>query len=148
MDGYRCSCRIHGLAFGGWSETARDVAAAVLNRVDRAGVGSFGGEALSVLLGLPFWVVVLIVLAVQGTVGLLFGYELIHRVQAVLTVGAIHHFRGVRFVKLVGGHEIISPSTVSGADLVGAFVLEATIAFSLAVSWASHAADFRSLPTR
>ena len=35
----------------------------------------------------------------------------------------------------------------SGADLAGAFVLEVTIAFSLAVSWASYAADFsRYLP--
>jgi nucleobase:cation symporter-1, NCS1 family len=50
-------------------------------------------------------------------------------------------------VKLVGGHEIVTPTMVSGADLAGAFVLEVTIAFSLAVSWASYAADFsRYLP--
>ena len=50
-------------------------------------------------------------------------------------------------VKLVAGHQIITPATVQGADLVGAFVLEVTIAFSLAVSWASYAADFsRYLP--
>ena len=37
--------------------------------------------------------------------------------------------------------------SVHGADLAGAFVLEVTIAFSLAVSWASYAADFsRYLP--
>ena len=41
-------------------------------------VGLFGGEALAVLLGIPFWVAVLIVLAVQGAVGF-FGYEVIHR---------------------------------------------------------------------
>ena len=34
-----------------------------------------------------------------------------------------------------------------GADLAGAFVLEVTIALSLAISWASYAADFsRYLP--
>jgi nucleobase:cation symporter-1, NCS1 family len=50
-------------------------------------------------------------------------------------------------VKLVAGHQIVTPATVSGADLAGAFVLELTIAFSLAVSWASYAADFsRYLP--
>jgi nucleobase:cation symporter-1, NCS1 family len=39
------------------------------------------------------------------------------------------------------------PASVNGPDLVGAFVLEVTIAFSLAVSWASYAADFsRYLP--
>ena len=48
-------------------------------------VGLFGGEALSALLGIPFWAAVLIVLAVQGLVGF-FGYELIHRLQAVLLV--------------------------------------------------------------
>ncbi|MDT5184229.1 MAG: nucleobase:cation symporter, family [Mycobacterium sp.] len=103
-------------------------------------VGLFGGEALAVLLGVPFWVAVMIVLGVQGAVGF-FGYELIHRLQAVLTVVLFTTFV-VFAVKLVGGHEIVTPASVSGADLVGAFVLEVTIAFSLSVSWASYAADF------
>jgi nucleobase:cation symporter-1, NCS1 family len=108
-------------------------------------VGLFGGEALAVLLGIPFWIAVLIVLGVQGAVGF-FGYELIHRLQAVLTVVLFVTFV-VFAVKLVGGHEIVAPASVSGADLAGAFVLEVTIAFSLAVSWASYAADFsRYLP--
>ena len=108
-------------------------------------VGLFGGEALAVLLGIPFWIAVLIVLGVQGAVGF-FGYEVIHRMQAVLTVVLFTTFV-VFAVKLVGGHQIVTPATVSGADLTGAFVLEVTIAFSLAVSWASYAADFsRYLP--
>ena len=37
-------------------------------------VGLFGGEALSVLLGIPFWAGVLIVLGLQGAVGF-FGYD-------------------------------------------------------------------------
>jgi nucleobase:cation symporter-1, NCS1 family len=50
-------------------------------------------------------------------------------------------------VKLVGGHEIVTPPTVAGVDLAGAFILEVTIAFSFAISWASYAADFsRYLP--
>ncbi|KWX56636.1 cytosine permease [Mycobacterium sp. NAZ190054] len=109
-------------------------------------VGLFGGEALSALLGIPFWVAVAIVLGVQGVVGF-FGYELIHRMQAVLTVVLFVTFV-VFTVKLVGGHEIVVPAAVSGPDLVGAFVLEVTIAFSLAISWATYAADFsRYLPT-
>src|SRR5262245_36629997 len=108
-------------------------------------VGLFGGEAIAVLLGIPFWVAVLIVLGVQGAVGF-FGYEVIHRLQVVLTVVLFVTFV-VFAVKLVGGHEIATPATVHGADLVGAFVLEVTIAFSLAVSWARYAADFsRYLP--
>src|SRR5215475_5211949 len=108
-------------------------------------VGLFGGQALSLLLGIPFWLAVLIVLGVQGAAGF-FGYEVIHRMQAVLTVVLFVTFV-VFAVKLVGGHEIVTPSSVHGPDLAGAFVLEVTIAFSLAVSWASYAADFsRYLP--
>ncbi len=108
-------------------------------------VGLFGGEALAALLGIPFWGAVLIVLGIQGAVGF-FGYELIHRLQAVLTVVLFTTFV-VFAVKLVGGHEIVTAATINGADLAGAFVLEVTIAFSLAVSWASYAADFsRYLP--
>ena len=108
-------------------------------------VGLFGGEALAVLLGVPLWIAVLIVLVVQGVVGF-FGYELIHRVQAVLTV-VLFTTVVVFAVKLVGGHDVITPASVVGADLAGAFVLEVTIAFSFAVSWASYAADFsRYLP--
>lgn len=99
----------------------------------------------SALLGIPFWAAVLIVLGVQGVVGF-FGYELIHRLQAVLTVVLLATFV-VFAVKLVGGHDVIVPATVTGPDLVGAFILEVTIAFSLSVSWASYAADFsRYLP--
>jgi NCS1 family nucleobase:cation symporter-1 len=85
------------------------------------------------------------VLALQGAVGF-FGYELIHRVQAVLSVVLFVTFV-VFAVKLVGGHQVITPVSAQGADLVGAFVLEVTIALSLAISWASYAADFsRYLP--
>jgi nucleobase:cation symporter-1, NCS1 family len=108
-------------------------------------VGLFGGQALAVLLGIPFWLAVLLVLGVQAVAGF-FGYEVIHRMQAVLTVVLFTTFV-VFAVKLVGGHEIVTPPSVGGADLAGAFVLEVTIAFSLAVSWASYAADFsRYLP--
>jgi nucleobase:cation symporter-1, NCS1 family len=108
-------------------------------------VGLFGGQALSLLLGIPFWLAVLIVLALQGAAGF-FGYEVIHRMQAVLTVVLFVTFV-VFAVKLVGGQEIVTAPAAYGADLAGAFVLEVTIAFSLAVSWASYAADFsRYLP--
>jgi nucleobase:cation symporter-1, NCS1 family len=107
--------------------------------------GLFGAEALAVLLGIPFWLAVLIVLVMQGAVGF-FGYEVIHRVQAVLTVVLFTTFV-VFAAKLFGGHDVVTPASVGGADLVGAFVLEVTIAFSIAVSWASYAADFsRYLP--
>src|SRR4029077_7180269 len=105
----------------------------------------FGAQALAVLLGIPFWMAALAVLAAQGVVGV-FGYELIHRMQAVLTVVLFTTFL-VFAVKLVGGHEVMTPAMVSGADFAGAFVLEVTIAFSGTLSWASYSADFsRYLP--
>src|SRR6201991_1108720 len=108
-------------------------------------VALFGGQALGGLLDIPFWVAVLIVLASQGTVGF-FGYEVIHRLQAVLTVVLFMTFV-VFAVKLVAGHDIVTPATMFGADLAGAFILEVTIAFSLVVSWAAYASDFsRYLP--
>jgi len=110
-------------------------------------VGLFGGEALSVLLHVPFWVGVLIVLALQGIVGI-FGYELIHRVEAVMTVVLIITFVVLTIKLLSGGHQIVTPPTVHHGDLVGAFVLEATVALSLAISWASYASDYsRYLPS-
>ena len=110
-------------------------------------VGLFGGEALSVLLHMPFWVGVVIVLALQGIVGV-FGYELIHRVEAVMTVVLVITF-AVLTVKLLSGNApIITPPTVHHGALAGAFVLEVTVALSLAISWASYASDYsRYLPS-
>jgi nucleobase:cation symporter-1, NCS1 family len=110
-------------------------------------VGLFGGEAMALLLGVPFWVGVLLVLGIQGVVGY-FGYEIINRLQAVLTVVLFVTFV-VFAVKLVGGHDVVTPTTLGGADLAGQFVLMVTISLSLAVSWASYASDFsRYLPER
>jgi nucleobase:cation symporter-1, NCS1 family len=109
-------------------------------------VGLFGGEALSALLHTPFWVGVVIVLALQGIVGI-FGYELIHRVEAVMTVVLVITFAVLTAKLLSGNHPIITPPTVHHGDLVGAFVLEVTVALSLAISWASYASDYsRYLP--
>ena len=108
-------------------------------------VGLFGGEALAALLHLPFALAVAIVLLLQCIVGV-FGYELIHRVEAVMSVVLAVTF-AVLAVKLVTGHQVVTGSTVHGKDLAGAFVLEVTIALSLAISWAGYAADYsRYLP--
>ena len=108
-------------------------------------VGLFGGEALTVLLGIPFWLAVVLVLVAQGALGV-FGYEVIHRMQAVLTLVLLVTF-AVFAVRLLGGHQIITAPAVAGADLAGAFVMEVTIALSLGISWASYASDYsRYLP--
>jgi NCS1 family nucleobase:cation symporter-1 len=64
-------------------------------------VGLFGGEAVQLLFGVPFWVGAAIVLAAEGLVSI-FGYEFVHRLQscgsavlillfAVLTVRIFEH---------------------------------------------------------
>lgn len=108
-------------------------------------VGLFGGDALAQLTGMPFWLAVAIVLLLQCAVGVL-GYEVIHRVQAVMTVVTAVFFV-VLTIKLLSGHSVVAADTVSGAELVGSFILFSTIALSLAISWSSYASDFsRYLP--
>src|SRR5256885_142490 len=85
--------------------------------------GVFTGT-LAITLGLGFWL------------GLL-----------AMVIGTVLGSLVVFAVKLAGGHEIVPPSGVQGADRAGAFVLEVTVALSLAISWASYAADYsRYLP--
>src|SRR5258705_2070737 len=79
--------------------------------------GLFGGEALAVLLGIPFWIGFLIVLVLQGVVGF-FGYELIHRLQAVLTVVLFTTFM-VFAVKLIGDKTSSPPSGSAAPTLSG-----------------------------
>jgi NCS1 family nucleobase:cation symporter-1 len=108
-------------------------------------VGLFGGEALAALLHIPFALAVAIVLVLQCVVGV-FGYELIHRVEAVMTVVLAVTF-AVLTVKLVSHHAVVTPAIAHGTGLAGAFVLEVTIALSTTVSWASYASDYsRYLP--
>jgi NCS1 family nucleobase:cation symporter-1 len=108
-------------------------------------VGLFGGEALAELLHIPFAIGVVIVLLLQCLVGV-FGYELIHRVEAVMTVVLAVTF-AVLTIKLVSHHAVVTPATTHGTGLAGMFVLEVTIALSSAISWASYASDYsRYLP--
>jgi NCS1 family nucleobase:cation symporter-1 len=108
-------------------------------------VGLFGGEALAGLTGMPFWLAVLMVLAAQGAIGI-FGYEVIHRVQAVMTVVLLVTFV-VFAVRLLGGQQVVTAATLTGPELAGAFVMEVSIALSLAISLASYASDYsRYLP--
>ena len=88
-------------------------------------VGLFGGEALAELTGLPFWAAVLIVLVLQCALGV-FGYALIHRVQAVMSVLLVLAFAALA-VKVLSGHPIATADTASGADLAGGVVLFTTI---------------------
>ncbi|MFI1434409.1 purine-cytosine permease family protein [Streptomyces lydicus] len=108
-------------------------------------IGLFGGEALAQLLGWPFWLGALVILLLQGVVGV-FGYEVLHRLQTVMTfvLGAAFLVIGA---KLLSGVPLPATGSAHGADRLGAFVLTSTIALSLALSWAPYASDFsRYLP--
>ena len=108
-------------------------------------VGLFGGEALAQLTGLPFWAAVLVVLVLQCTLGV-FGYAVIHRVQAVMSVVLVVAFVALA-VKVVLDHPIAFADSATGGDFAGAVVLFSTITLSLAISWAPYASDFsRYLP--
>jgi NCS1 family nucleobase:cation symporter-1 len=108
-------------------------------------VGLFGGQAAHLLLGVPFWVGVLIVLGLGGAVSVL-GYEFVHRLQSwgstlltiMFTVLAIRIFQ----------NDVVLPrNSVQGGELAGAFVLVVSIFVSLGVSWAPYASDYsRYLP--
>ncbi|QRP44654.1 cytosine permease [Amycolatopsis sp. FDAARGOS 1241] len=108
-------------------------------------VGLFGGEALAELTGLPFWAAVLLVLVLQCALGV-FGYAVIHRVQAVMSAVLVVAFVALA-VKVVLDHPITFTDSATGGDFAGAVVLFSTITLSLAISWAPYAADFsRYLP--
>lgn len=108
-------------------------------------IGLFGGDALAQLCGWPFWLGVLVMMAAQGALGVL-GYEVIHRLQTVMTFALAAAF-AVLAAKLLNGVDPVTASAVHGADRAGAFVLTCTIALSLALSWAPYASDFsRYLP--
>jgi NCS1 family nucleobase:cation symporter-1 len=108
-------------------------------------IGLFGGDALAQLLGWPFWLGALTVIVLQGVVGV-FGYEVVHRMQTVMTFVLGAAFLALS-VKLLNGVPLPTSGTAHGADQAGAFILTSTIALSLSLSWAPYASDFsRYLP--
>lgn len=108
-------------------------------------IGLFGGDALARLCGWPFWLGVLVMMLLQGTLGVL-GYEAVHRLQIVMTFVLAAAFALIAWRLLDGVHPV-GDGAAHGADRAGAFVLTSTIALSLALSWAPYASDFsRYLP--
>jgi NCS1 family nucleobase:cation symporter-1 len=103
-------------------------------------VGLFGAQAAQLLFHIPFWVGVVIVLALEGLIGFL-GYEFIHQLEkwgsVILAVLFV-----VLSVKILQQGNIPTDNTVNGGAAVGAFILMTTIALSGSFSWASYAADY------
>jgi nucleobase:cation symporter-1, NCS1 family len=100
----------------------------------------FGAAAIHLLLHVPFWVGLLIVLAMQGVLGFL-GYEVMHLFEqwGSIVLGIMFVIITVKIVHIGNFH---SAASVHGGAEVGAFVLMATIAASFVVSWGAYASEY------
>ena len=102
--------------------------------------GLFGGQAAQLLFHVPFWLGVVVVLALEGVFSV-FGYEFVHRLQEWGS-GILIVLFTVLSVKIFQHHVVLPHNTVHGAALVGAFVLMVTISISEGISWASYSSDY------
>ena len=103
-------------------------------------VGLFGGEAAQLLLGIPFWVGVALVLALEGLVSI-YGYEFVHRLQSWGSAILIVLF-AVLTARIFQHHIVLPRDTVHGGALTAAFALMVAIALSQGISWATYASDY------
>jgi len=107
----------------------------------------FGAEALKILIGTSFWLGLLIILVMQGVLGLM-GYEIMHTAEKWLSV-----VLGVMFVvvtvKIAQVGDFHAPASAHGANLVGGFILMVTLAASFVIAWGAYASDYsRYMPPR
>ncbi len=100
----------------------------------------FGAEAIHLLIHVPFWIGLLIVLALQGLLGV-FGYELMHTFEqwGSIVLGLMFVAITVKIVQIGDFHTV---ATVHGGAQAGAFILMTTIAASFVVSWAAYASEY------
>lgn len=100
----------------------------------------FGAEAVHILIHVPFWIGLLVVLAMQGLLGL-FGYEMMHVFQKwmSLVLGAMFVAITVKVISVGNFH---SPASAHGASLVGGFILMVTLSASFVISWGAYASDY------
>jgi len=102
--------------------------------------GIFGAQALQLLFHVPFWAGLLIILALQGLIGV-FGYEVLHTYQKWMSV-----VLGIMFViltvKIGSVGDFSAPATAHGGALVGGFILMVTLSISFVITWAPYASDY------
>src|SRR5579875_2927115 len=102
--------------------------------------GIFGAQALKLLLHVPFWLGLLIILALQGLIGV-FGYEVLHTYQKWMAVVLGIMFAILTF-KISSIGNFSAPATAHGASLVGGFILMVTLSISFVITWAPYASDY------
>ena len=107
----------------------------------------FGAAAISILTGLDFIVSLVIIVVIQGALGII-GHEAIHTFEKWMAI-----VLGVMFVavtvSIVGQASTGMARTdgFTGLDQLGAFVLYASIAASFVAAWGLYASDYtRYLP--
>jgi NCS1 family nucleobase:cation symporter-1 len=100
----------------------------------------FGAEAVGLLIHVPFWLGLVIVLVMQGLLGV-FGYELMHTFERWGSVVLGLLFIAIT-VKIAQIGNFSSVATVHGGAQVGTFLLMTTIAASFVVSWAAYASEY------
>lgn len=100
----------------------------------------FGAEAIHLLIHVPFWVGLLIVLAMQGVLGI-FGYEWMHSFEkwGSVVLGLMFVAITVKIVQIGNFHSV---ATVHGGAEVGFFILMVTIAASFVIAWGAYASDY------
>jgi NCS1 family nucleobase:cation symporter-1 len=102
--------------------------------------GIFGAQALQLLFHVPFWLGLLVILALQGLIGV-FGYEVLHTYQKWMSI-----VLGIMFViltvKIASVGDFSAPPTAHGAALAGGFVLMVTLSISFVITWAPYASDY------
>jgi NCS1 family nucleobase:cation symporter-1 len=107
----------------------------------------FGAAALNLLVGLDFYVALVILVVAQGALGVL-GYEAIHTFEKYMAIalGAMFVVLSVAIVTKAGSG-LSRTDGLPGLDGVGAFVTYAAIAASFVLAWSLYASDYtRYLP--
>src|SRR6266404_3623886 len=122
---------------------------AFLNWVSASGwyaVNSIVGSlAIARLTTLPFWVSLLVLTVAQMVLGI-YGYNLIHRFEAISAVLLAIIFLVMSVIALPQAHFGLS-SKLPFADHLGLFVLTTTAVASYVFSWSPYASDYaRYLP--
>jgi NCS1 family nucleobase:cation symporter-1 len=100
----------------------------------------FGAEAIHILLHVPFWIGLLIVLVMQGVLGI-FGYEAMHTFTKwmSLVLGLMFVVITIKIINIGNWH---AAASAHGSSLVGGFILMTTISASFVISWGAYASDY------
>jgi nucleobase:cation symporter-1, NCS1 family len=101
----------------------------------------FGAIALTILIpALPFWLALLVIVAVQGLLGIV-GYEAIHTFEKWMAIVLAIMF-AVLTVSIFGQADTSLADGFSGADQIGAFIAYVAIVASFVLAWSLYASDY------